>query len=78
MSKDHAAPEPVIEYYYSFDCMNAFLADKLFKADTFEGDQDAIKTAANYEATLYKHRFVNGEKTLSEKLYDPWDCFEEG
>lgn len=24
------APEPVIEYFYTFDCMNAFLADKLF------------------------------------------------
>jgi len=69
--------EPAIEYFYTFDCMNAFLADRYFKESAFQGDADAIKTAANYEATLYKHRFVNGERTLTEKLYDPWDSFNE-
>ena len=72
------ATDPVIEYFYTFDCMNAFLADKLFPVSTFEGgDREAIHTAANYEATLYKHRFCNGERVLSEKLYDPWAVFEE-
>ena len=74
MSKD------TVKYYYSFDCMNAFLSDRLFEAGAFEGDQDAINTAANYEAVLYKHKFCNGEKVDTEKLYDPWDIFnnEEG
>lgn len=67
------------ECYYSFDCMNAFLADKLFPVGTFEGgDREAIKTAANYEATLYKHTFENGERVDSVKLYDPWACFDDG
>ena len=69
--------QPKIEYFYTFDCMNAVFADRFFAEAAFEGDSDAIKTAANYEATLYKHRFVNGEKTLTEKLYDPWDCFND-
>lgn len=61
----------IIEYFYSFDCTNALPANKLFRADEFEGDAEAIRTAENQEATLYKYRFVNGERTLTEKLYDP-------
>lgn len=38
-----------VEYYYYFDCMNAVLGDRLWAASAFEGDQDAIKTAANYD-----------------------------
>lgn len=66
-----------VEYYYYFDCMDAVLGDRLWAASAFEGDQDAIKTAANYEATLYKLTFTNGEKTGSETLYDPWACFDD-
>lgn len=66
-----------VEYFYTFDCMNAVLADRFFAETAFEGDSDAIKTAANYEATLYKHRFENGERTDTVKLYDPWDCFND-
>jgi len=69
---------PVIEYFYTFDCMNAFYEDKAFPESYFNSDAEAIRKAADLEATLYKHRFCNGEKVLTEKLYDPWACFEEG
>ena len=60
--------------YYSFDCMNAFLEDKLFPASEFENEREAIKIAANYEATLYKHTFnSNGVKTNTKTLYDPYN-----
>lgn len=67
--------EPKTEYFYTFDCMNAFLADRLFPESAFKGDKEAIKTASNYEATLYKHCFEDGEMISTEKLFDPWECF---
>ncbi len=63
--------------YYSFDCMNAFLSDRFFEVTAFENEKDAVKTAANYEATLYKHTFNHGEQVDTVKLYDPWDCFNQ-
>ena len=61
--------------YYFFDCMNAFITDRYFEVSAFDGDPDAIKTAANYEATLTRLTFSQGELTGSKTLYDPWDCF---
>lgn len=59
--------------YYSFDCMNAFLEDKLFPASAFASDREAIRTAANYEATLYKHTYNHlGVRTSTKTIYDPW------
>lgn len=68
-----ARPAPKLRdgYYYYFDCMNAFINDGLYRADTFEGDQDAIDKAADYEATLYKYEFRNGEKVSTTVLYEP-------
>lgn len=60
--------------YYSFDCMNAMLEDKLFEASAFSSEREAIRIAANYEATLYKHTFNRaGVKTSTKTLYDPWE-----
>lgn len=71
------AVQPIADgYYYFFDCMNAFL-NKLFTESAFEGDKDAIHTAADYEAILYKYKYENGERTESKTLYDPWGCFDE-
>ena len=75
MNNQTTQPQELNEQYYSFDCMNAFLSDKFFKASEFESEAEAVKTAANYEATLYKHTFSNGERVTTVKLYDPWDCF---
>lgn len=63
--------------YYFFDCLNAFVSDRYFEVSAFKGDADAISTAANYEATLYRYTYVHGERTKRTVLYDPWACFEE-
>ena len=60
--------------YYFMDCMNAFVNDGLFPVSEFESDQDAIRTAADYEATLYRLTFKDGEETGSVTLYDPIYC----
>ena len=63
--------------YYFFDCMNAFVTDRYFKVSAFKSDADAISTAANYEATLYRYTFKDGERVNRTVLYDPWACMEE-
>ena len=60
--------------YYSFDCMNAFLEDKLFPESEFANAREAKQIAANYEATLYKHIFnSDGIKTSTKTVYDPYN-----
>ena len=56
--------------YYYLDCMNAFTSG-LFRVEEFEDDADAIQTAANYEATLYKDIYRNGERISRAVLYEP-------
>ena len=58
-------------FYYYMDCMNAFVNDGLFPAAEFEDDADAIRHAANYEATLYKYEFKDGQRISSATLYEP-------
>lgn len=60
-----------VEYCYSFVCMNSMLSNRLFIESAFNGDEDAIKTAADYKATLYKIKLVDGEQTEKEMLYSP-------
>ena len=57
--------------YYYFDCMNAFVNDGLFNAAEFNGDGDAIRSAADYEATLYKYEYKDGEIIDSAIIYEP-------
>lgn len=57
--------------YYFMDCMNAFVNNGLFPAAEFKDDADAIQTAADYEATLYKYEYRNGERISSKTLYEP-------
>lgn len=71
----HAAPILNGKYYY-MECMNAFVNGGLFKEKEFKNDQEAINTAADYEATLYKYEYRHGERISSSVLYDPWACFE--
>lgn len=69
-------PEKILHgTYYYMDCMNAFVNDGLFPAKEFKDDKEAIQTAGNYEATLYKYEYQNGERVSSIVLYDPWECF---
>ena len=48
-----------------------FVNDGLFKAAEFDGDADAIHHAANYEATLYKYEYKDGEIIDSAIIYEP-------
>ena len=57
--------------YYYFDCMNAFVNDGLFPAAEFEDDQEAIRKAADYEATLYKYEYRDGDRISTTVLYEP-------
>lgn len=60
--------------YYLFDCMGVLNNDdNFFRARDFKDDQDAINTAINYEADLYKVLFVDGniieQKLLHETMF---------
>ena len=57
--------------YYYFDCMNAFVSNRFFEITAFENEADAIKTAANYEATLILYTLENGETIDCKIIYDP-------
>lgn len=56
--------------YYQFDCMNSYVAG-LYKAEEFSSEEEAIEKASDYEATLVKHIYENGERVASTLLYDP-------
>lgn len=60
--------------YYFMDCMNAFVNDGLFPAAEFKDDAEAIREAANYEATLYKFDYKDGQRISSSVLYQPRFC----
>ena len=57
--------------YYYFDCMNAFVNDGLFPAREFKDDAEAIRYAADYEATLIKYEYKEGERISSAVIYQP-------
>jgi hypothetical protein len=62
--------------YYFFECLNAFVNNGLFKESEFKDDQDAINTASDYEATLYKEEWENGKLIKNRIIYDPFRCYE--
>lgn len=57
--------------YYYMHCMNAFVNNGLFPEREFANDAAAIRTAADYEATLYKYEYKNGKRINSQILYEP-------
>ena len=65
------APELQDGDYHYFDCMNALVNDGLFTAGDFKDDNEAIEKAADYEATLYKYTYKDGQRTGSRILYEP-------
>ena len=68
--------EKLTGVYYYFDCMNAFVTDRYFKSTAFKDEAEAIHTASNYEATLYKLEFnEDGEQVSKTVIYDPYACF---
>lgn len=70
-----AAPQLSGAYYF-FDCMNAFVNGGLFPAAEFDSEAEAIDTAANYEATLYRYEYRDGVQISSAEIYNPWACFD--
>ena len=66
----HAAKRPTGEYYV-MECMNAFVDGQLIPVSDFRDQQEAIETAANYEATLYRVKFENGRRISTETIYTP-------
>lgn len=70
-NREEPAQPAKVERCYSFVCMNAMISNRLFIESAFNGDEDAIKTAIDYEATLYKVTLVDGKQTETELLYDP-------
>lgn len=38
---------------------------------------EAVRAAANYEATLYKLEYKHGKRISSALLYDPFKCFDK-
>ena len=65
-------PEPALNgLFYHFDCMNAFVNDGLFPAKEFKDDEEAAQYAADYEATLHKYEYKNGELISSLTIYEP-------
>lgn len=73
---------PANGIYYYFDCLDGLLGDKLLTppevAEILHGrpadltEKDLIKVAANYEATLYRQEYKDGELINDKLLYD---CF---
>ena len=77
------APESP-EYYYFFDCLDGVLSDRYLTARELAQlitgkrepmpEKDIIKTAANYEATLYRYILdANGNPQNEKCLYDPFN-----
>lgn len=56
--------------YYVIACGNSQAAG-LYPLTAFSGPAEAIQTAANYEGTLYKVTYQNGQQTGAELLYSP-------
>ena len=59
--------------YYIFDCFNAILEGRYWPEKAFNGDGDAIKTARDYEAVLYKVEFLHDNLIDRIILYNPFD-----
>ena len=77
MDKQTQEAQELTGIYYYFDCMNAVLTDRYFEAGAFENEAEAKRTAADYEAELYRCTFENGELVKQECIYDPFSCFDD-
>lgn len=60
--------KPLHGVYY---CMDTNVTDALFPAAKFKDDADAIRAAADYEATLIKYEYRNGDRISRQVLYQP-------
>lgn len=68
--------------YFLFDCMDGQIGDRLLtleelrQAMTWKNvtytEKDAKRIAMDYEATLYRYKYVDGELKENEMLYEVW------
>lgn len=58
------------ESFYVLSCGNSQAAGT-YPETAFSGPAEAIQTAADYEATLYRVTYQDGQQTGAQLLYSP-------
>lgn len=71
--------------YYLFDCLDGIIGDRLLTAGQVRelmtgkpepySERELKRIAADYEATLYRYEYRNGEQISETVLYDCFACF---
>ena len=62
--------------YYYFDCLEDLGQDNLYPTNKFRSERQAVLTARQYEANLFKRSYDHGNITNEVKLHDTFDVFE--
>ncbi len=81
---EYDKPKEPKEFYYYFDCLDGLIGDSYLTASEINklitgaadpmSEKDIIKTAANYEATLYRYEKAKGGGMVNEVcLYDSFE-----
>ena len=65
-----AAPK-LAGVYYFFDGLEDIGDDNLKPAEIYDGEAEAIRQAADIEATLYRQEYTDGILTAEAVLYEP-------
>lgn len=58
--------------YYYFDCMNMWLAGKLWPVTEFKDEQEALDMAADHEAILRLYEYEDGDLVRMDEVFNPW------
>lgn len=71
--------------YYLFDCLDGIIGDRLLTLEELRDlmtrenvtytEKDARRIAGDYEATLIRYEYKDGEVVNEKTLYDPWEIF---
>ena len=65
------AETPLEGTYYYFDGLEDIGNGNMKPAVYYENDREAIRQAADIEATLYKCEYKNGDQVTSQVIYEP-------
>lgn len=69
--------------FYLFDCLDGIIGDRLLTLSELYAlengqrpgeytEKEAVRLAQDYEATLYRYEYEDGERVASATIYDPW------
>ena len=68
--------------YYYFDCLDGLLGDRYLTIEEVRElmtnekinytEEDLKQIATNYEATLFRYEYKDGEEISHKRLYDCW------